>query len=51
VNAHVAFMNSLADEGRVLFAGPPAGSETDRIRVLLIADAATEADVRLPPIR
>jgi uncharacterized protein YciI len=29
----------------VLFAGPLAGSEHDRIRVLLIAEAATEAEV------
>jgi uncharacterized protein YciI len=45
VNEHGAFMNKLADEGFVLFAGPLAGSEHDRIRVLLIADAASEADV------
>jgi len=45
VNEHGAFMNRLADEGFVLFAGPLAGSEHDRIRVLLIADAASEADV------
>ena len=42
---HAAFMNSLADEGLILFAGPLAGSEQGRIRVLLIADAPTEADV------
>ena len=36
-------MNKLADEGFVLFAGPLAGSERDRIRVLLIAEAASEA--------
>jgi uncharacterized protein YciI len=46
VKDHVAFMNSLADDGCVLFAGPLAGSESDRIRVLLIANAASEADVR-----
>jgi uncharacterized protein YciI len=45
VNDHAAFMNNLADEGVVLFAGPLAGSEVDRIRVLLIAEAATEADL------
>ena len=45
VNDHAAFMNSLADEGFVLFAGPLAGSEHDRIRVLLIAEAASEADI------
>ena len=41
MNDHAAFMNALADEGIVLFAGPLAGSEHGRIRVLLIADAAT----------
>jgi uncharacterized protein YciI len=46
VEEHVAFMSSLADEGSVLFAGPLAGSESGRIQVLLIADAAREADVR-----
>ena len=46
VNDHAAFMNDLADEGLILFAGPLAGSEAGRIRVLLIADAADEADVR-----
>ena len=38
------FMNALADEGFVLFAGPLAGSEHGRIRVLLIADAHSEAE-------
>jgi hypothetical protein len=42
VNDHGAFMNNLAAEGLVLSAGPLAGSERDRIRVLLIADAASE---------
>jgi len=46
VDEHVAFMSSLADEGSVLFAGPLAGSESGRIRILLIAEAAGEADVR-----
>ena len=46
VNDHGAFMNTLATEGLVLFAGPVAGTEVDRIRVLLIAEAASEADVR-----
>jgi uncharacterized protein YciI len=45
VNDHAAFMNALADEGFVLFAGPLAGSEHDRIRVLLIAEAASETDI------
>jgi uncharacterized protein YciI len=42
---HAAFMSGLANEGFVLFAGPLAGSEHDRIRVLLIADAGSEADI------
>jgi uncharacterized protein YciI len=46
VDQHVAFMSSLADDGSVLFAGPLAGSQSGRIRVLLIAEAASEADVR-----
>ena len=45
VNDHAAFMNGLADDGFVLFAGPLAGSEDDRLRVLLIAEAASEIDV------
>jgi hypothetical protein len=38
-------MNTLADEGLILFAGPLAGSERGRIRVLLIADAPGEAGI------
>ena len=45
VNDHAAFMNDLADDGFVLFAGPLAGTEQDRIRVLLIADADSETDI------
>src|SRR6266699_878057 len=45
VNDHATFMNTLADEGFVLFAGPLAGSEHDRIRVLLIANAGSETDI------
>jgi len=47
VNDHGAFMNDLANEGFAVFAGPLAGSENDRIRVLLIADAGSEADIHL----
>ena len=43
---HAAFMNTLAGEGLILFAGPLAGSEHGRIRVLLIADAPSEDDIR-----
>jgi uncharacterized protein YciI len=42
---HAAFMNQLAENGFVLFAGPLAGSEAGRIRVLLIADAQSEREV------
>lgn len=45
INDHAAFMNSLAAEGFVLLAGPLAGSEHDRIRVLLIMEAASEEDI------
>jgi uncharacterized protein YciI len=42
---HAAFMNTLAKEGLVLFAGPLGGTEQGRIRVLLIAEAQDEAEV------
>ncbi len=45
VNDHAAFMNALAEEGFVLFGGPLAGSELDRIRVLLIVDSESEAKI------
>lgn len=45
VNDHVVFMNTLAEDGFLLLAGPLAGSEEGQIRVLLIADAESEADI------
>jgi uncharacterized protein YciI len=45
VSDHAAFMNDLAEHGFVLLAGPLAGSEHKRIRVLLIVDAADEAEI------
>jgi uncharacterized protein YciI len=45
VNEHAAFMNALADEGFILFAGPLAGTEQDRVRVLLIVDADSDATI------
>jgi len=42
---HAAFMNGLAEEGMVLFAGPLAGSESGRLRVLLIVDADGEEEI------
>ena len=46
VNDHAAFMNALADEGFVLFAGPLAGSERERIRALVIINADSEDVIR-----
>ena len=46
VTDHAAFMNALADEGIVLFAGPLAGSEQGRIRALGIINADSEAVIR-----
>ena len=45
VDKHAAFMNALADEGVVLFAGPLAGSEQGRIRALLIVNTGNEAAI------
>jgi uncharacterized protein YciI len=45
VAEHAAFMQALAHEGFVLFAGPLAGSERGRLRVLLIADGDDEAEI------
>jgi uncharacterized protein YciI len=43
---HAAFMNTLADQGILLFAGPLAGSESGRLRALLIVDANNEDEIR-----
>jgi uncharacterized protein YciI len=45
VNEHAAFMNTLAEEGFVLFAGPLAGSEHGRVRALVVLDADSEAEI------
>ncbi len=42
---HAAFMNTLADQGIVVFAGPLNGTEKGRIRVLLVGDATSEAEI------
>jgi uncharacterized protein YciI len=42
VDGHAAFMKALADHGFVLFAGPLAGTEHGRVRVLLIVNADDE---------
>jgi uncharacterized protein YciI len=46
VDDHAGFMNALADEGFVLLAGPLAGTESGRLRALLIVDAQTEDEIR-----
>jgi uncharacterized protein YciI len=43
---HATFMNGLAEEGLILFAGPLAGTETGPLRVLLIMSADGEDEVR-----
>jgi uncharacterized protein len=45
VTEHSGFMNGLAEEGFVLFAGPLAGTEHGRLRALLIIDAESEAEI------
>jgi len=45
VDEHAAFMNALADRGFVLFAGPLAGTEHGRVRVLLIVNADDEDEI------
>ncbi|HVP75920.1 MAG TPA: hypothetical protein VMS63_07855 [Gaiellaceae bacterium] len=42
---HAAFMNALASDGFLLFAGPLAGTEQGRVRVLLIVNADSEAEI------
>ena len=44
-NEHAAFMNGLADDGFILFGGPLAGTETGRVRVLLIVNAESETEI------
>jgi uncharacterized protein YciI len=46
VDDHARFMNALADEGFVHLAGPLAGSEQGRLRVLLIVEAADAEEIR-----
>jgi uncharacterized protein YciI len=45
VDEHTAFMDALTEDGFVLFAGPLAGRERGRLRVLLIADGDDEAEI------
>lgn len=43
-NEHAAFMDSLVEDGFVLLGGPLG--DVDRDRVLLVIDAADEAEIR-----
>jgi len=43
---HAAFMNDLAGEGFVLFAGPLAGTENGLLRALLILEADGDDEIR-----
>lgn len=45
VSEHAAFMNALADDGFVVFGGPLAGTEDGRVRVLLVVEADSEAEI------
>ena len=42
---HTAFMNTLADGGIVLFAGPLSGTEQGRLRALLVFNADSDAEI------
>ncbi|MGH2689767.1 MAG: YciI family protein [Actinomycetota bacterium] len=46
VNEHTTFMNALGDRGVVLLAGPLAGTENGRLRVLVIMNVPSEGDIR-----
>lgn len=45
ITDQAGFMNGLAEEGLVVFAGPLAGTERGRLRALLIIDAENEAEI------
>src|SRR5262245_51285162 len=45
VSDHAAFMDTLADQGFLLFGGPLAGTEQGQIRVLLIVEAESEDEI------
>jgi uncharacterized protein YciI len=46
VTEHSAYMETLAEDGFLVSAGPLAGSEQGRLRALLILDAEDEAEIR-----
>jgi uncharacterized protein YciI len=46
VDDHAGFMNALAEEQFALLAGPRAGTEQGRLRVLLVVRADSDAEIR-----
>jgi uncharacterized protein YciI len=46
INDRSAFMDTLADQGFVMFAGPLAGTERGRLLALLIVNADSEEEIR-----
>ena len=42
---HATFMNALTEQGFILVAGPLAGTEDGRVRVLLIVNADSQAEI------
>ena len=46
VSDHAAFMERLASDGMLLMAGPVAGTEGGRARILLVMAANSEAEIR-----
>ena len=46
VGDHAAFMNRLAAEGFVLFAGTLAGTDHGRLRALVIVNGASDEEIR-----
>jgi uncharacterized protein YciI len=46
INDHATFMHALAHDEFVLVAGPLSGTDQGRLRVLLIVEASSEAEIR-----
>jgi uncharacterized protein YciI len=45
VDEHARFMDGLAGDGFVLFAGPLAGSEQGRVRALVVVEASDAEEI------
>lgn len=46
IDEHAAFMNKLAADGFIHFAGPLSGTEGGRVRALLVIEAESEDEIR-----